>query len=281
MSEDAGSAIPSRTRLESVEDIRRAFAQERTPTVKENIAAAQGAADARTFRPFRRPPTAIVCILDDNGETGEMVRVRQEKVVVGRAEGGILIPHDDGMSGKHFELYRTLSQGRWRWYVRDLDSTNGTFARVATAELRHRQEVLLGSRRFCLLLGSGVTTSEAPAPDDGKKSTRPWQPATIDEVAQSEVCLAEVSPAGLGRKYTLGPGETWIGADAACAIAITDDPFLSPRHAKLFLGPQRHWCIQNNGSRNGTWLRIDKLAVDAGGLFQAGEQRFLIKTDEA
>lgn len=67
MIEDAGGAIHSKTRLESVEDIRRAFAQERTPTVKENIAAAQGPADARPFRPFRRPPMAIVCILDDNG----------------------------------------------------------------------------------------------------------------------------------------------------------------------------------------------------------------------
>lgn len=266
------------TRLESVEDIRRWISRERASTVKEEVRSQQPVSDTRNFRPIRRPSVAMLCIVDDNGETGEIVRVRQERLVVGRTEGDVVLPHDEGVSAKHFELYRTVDHGRWRWFIRDLKSTNGTFARVVSAELRHQQEILVGSHRFCLLIGSIDGTHEAEAAG----STRRWKPLTGGDVAQREVSLAEVTPNGLGDRYLLEYGETWIGSDPTkCGIAIDGDPFLSPQHAKLFCDGHRQWFIQNGpASANGTWLRIDKLPIEAGGVFQAGEQRFFIKIDE-
>ena len=37
---------------------------------------------------------ATLCILDDGRDDGEWVRIRGDKVVIGRNEGDICIPHD-------------------------------------------------------------------------------------------------------------------------------------------------------------------------------------------
>ena len=88
------------------------------------------------FRPKLRPPTAVLKILDDNQQTGELVRLRSDRTIIGRSEGEIRIPHDERISSSHAELVRTGDGKGWTWYLNDLESTNGTFVLVEKARLK-------------------------------------------------------------------------------------------------------------------------------------------------
>src|SRR5262249_62385494 len=88
--------------------------------------------DTQAYRPMRRPPMALLCILDDGKEDGEWLRLRADRIIIGRSEGDIIIPHDPMISGRHAELARRPDQGRYRWHLTDLQSTNGTYLRSGT-----------------------------------------------------------------------------------------------------------------------------------------------------
>lgn len=91
--------------------------------------------------------------------------------------------------------------------------------------------------------------------------------------------LTELTPGGEGKRTLLGPEENWLGRDPRqCRTALSDDPMLSPRHACLRKDDKGQWRIENAGSRNGVWIRIDKkIHLDGPGQFQLGEQRFVVR----
>src|SRR5688572_15447617 len=128
------------TRIESVEESREAARPARTPTLQEAVAAD----DTTPFRPTARPPMATLCIVDDGREDGDVLRLRGDRLVIGRSEGDLLIPHDTMMSARHAELARHFSKGRYRWYLIDLQSTNGTYVRAGSAPLDDGKEFLIG-----------------------------------------------------------------------------------------------------------------------------------------
>ena len=130
-----GSQRRQATVLESVEEIR---AQIRGMTAAEDpltalvqvtsVAGAPG--DATAYRPSLRPAMALLYVLDDGEDTGEIVRIRPSSFVIGRVDGNLTIPHDGGISGRHAEISRRLENGEHCWYLKDLQSTNGTFVRL-------------------------------------------------------------------------------------------------------------------------------------------------------
>jgi pSer/pThr/pTyr-binding forkhead associated (FHA) protein len=262
------------TRVESAEEIRQAILARRAATKKE----AGPTADTTPFRPSQRPPLALLCILDDGKEEGEWVRLRGDRYVIGRTEGDIVIPHDNMMSGRHAELARHLDQGHYRWHLTDLNSTNGTFVRVGTAALKNGQELLIGGccYRFDAAPQSAPTMVEAPmAAEEPPAKTLGWPSVLPAGVVPS---LLEVTAQGEGRRYLLSKPDNWLGRDAGtCAVVLAHDPLVSPRHARLYYDAKGRWYIENNSSLNGTWLRIDHMALDAGCQFQLGEQRFLLR----
>jgi pSer/pThr/pTyr-binding forkhead associated (FHA) protein len=264
------------TRLESVAEIRKALKARRTPTLKEITDD-----DTASYRPLRRPPMALLCVLDDGREEGEWIRLRGDCFIVGREEGDLRIPHDAMMSARHAELSRLVEAGRHRWYLTDLGSTNGTYVRIGAALLRHNQEILIGSRRYRF---DAAPQGGPPAPDDKTepeldetqpKGTRGW-----DSLSPADLipCLVELTAKGEGQRYRLEKAENWIGRNAGdCAIVPANDALVSPRHARVYRDGKGRWHVENNNSLNGTWLRIDQMALDAACQFQMGEQRFLLR----
>lgn len=257
------------TRLESVEEIRKAAKAERTPTVKEV------APDIGTFpyRPSSRPPMAMLCIVDDGSNEGEWIRIRKDRTTIGRVDADIVIAHDAMMSARHAEITRSFDKGRCRWRLNDLQSTNGTFVRVAESILKPGQELLVGSRRYRFDLAGGL--EQQGAREATPEATRDWQQLPTAAVHPS---LVEVTPQGDNRRYFLEKEENWIGRDARrCSVVIADDDFVSQRHLRVYRDAKGQWHIENAKALNGTWLRVNRIAIESTGHFQLGEQRFIVR----
>jgi pSer/pThr/pTyr-binding forkhead associated (FHA) protein len=253
----------------------------RTPAMKEKKPSAgttnKKADKAEPFRPKQRPPMALVCIVDDGRDTGEWVRMRASRLIIGRSEGDILIPHDEGISGRHIELSRTISGGQARWHLRDLKSTNGTFVRVKTAILNDNQQILVGSRRLRFNFADGPADA-TPAHAPTRNATQGWQVLTREKVEAGRATVVELTPNGEGVRTPLTASEYWIGSDPSrSGIVLADDPFVTAQHTRLHEDSQGRWHIEDGGSLNGTWLQLGELAIDTHAEFLAGEQRFLIR----
>lgn len=238
----------------------------------------KGKQDVRPFRPLYRPPMLLVCLLDDDGADGEWIRVRGDRFVIGRTEGDYQVSHEAGMSSAHLELMREFKDGEHFWHVRDLDTTNGTFALVDNARLRNHQQLLVGSRRYrfdAASQGSGSVSSQEPP--TGRGATQAWHVIASAASRPKLVHLTRESGED-GEEYPLDTDEQWIGTDGRlCQLAIQDDPFLDPRHAKIFQERRERWRIEDGGSTNGTWVSIRRLRIETSARLQVGEQRFELR----
>jgi pSer/pThr/pTyr-binding forkhead associated (FHA) protein len=271
------------TRLESDDEIRQALltrrAAARKPAAVKDVVplAAPVDADPDAFRPRQRPPMALLCILDDGKEDGEWVRLRHDRYVLGRTDGDIRIPHDVMMSGRHAEISRQQVQGVYRWFLSDHQSTNGTYVRVGSALLKHRQEILIGHGHYRFEAAQVVSEEEgsAPPPDAPPQTTVSWHEQSVRNLVPS---LVELARTGVGQRFPLPLAEYWIGRDPkSCAIVRADDPLVNARHARLYRDAKNQWHIENNKSRNGLWVRIEQMPLSAACQFQLGEQRFILR----
>ncbi|MGP0063275.1 MAG: FHA domain-containing protein [Isosphaeraceae bacterium] len=273
-----GPARRQMTVLESVEEIR---AQIRgAVTVKDAAKVNPGTAapieDTTPFRPTLRPSTGLLCVLDDGEDTGETLRIRASSFVIGRADGNLLIPHDTAISGRHAEINRRFENGEHRWYLRDMQSTNGTFVRASTIHLSHEQEFLIGGRRFRFEVP--VIPPEPASTGSQPNATRKWQAIPGAQTPSAwHAALVDISPGRSGPRFTLTEPESWIGRDPRLCTIVIDDPMVDRRHARLYRDEKNRWVLANARSRNGLWARIEEVSLGRGGYFQCGEQRFFFK----
>lgn len=192
---------------------------------------------------------AILCAYDDGSDTGETVRIRVPSFVIGRGDGDLLIPHDGGMSGRHAEIARQSVDGRHRWTLRDLGSSNGTFVRAARASIVDGQELLIGGLRYRFDFPGG-----SPAPR-----------------------IVEIGPRGDRAAFAIAEPETWIGRDPRLCAIVLDRPWIGARHAVIRPRRAGRWMIEKGDSGDGVWLRIEEVDLGRGCEFQCGEQRFLVR----
>jgi pSer/pThr/pTyr-binding forkhead associated (FHA) protein len=242
---------------------------------------------ALPFRPVNRPPTLILCALDDGArDDGEWFRVRKPEFRIGRTQGDpdhpndIIIANDNGVSSTHVEIKLRIEDGRYRYYLRDWPSRNGTFVRVSRAALRPDQELLLGARRYVFHAGATASNAQSASEQDfaANKATRGWEAVSSVNLSQMLPKLVEMTPRGNGHEFALSDGMNVLGTDGSqCTITISGDPFVSSTHARIVKDKKNRWVVENLNSLNGIWLRIDEMALDTGGEFQIGEQRFLVR----
>ncbi len=279
-----GQGAPRRqaTVLESVEEIR-ALIRGMPGFNDQTSSPAQAAApeqDTTSYRPSLRPSMALLHVLDDGDDSGEILRIRASSFVIGRVEGNLTIPHDGGISGRHAEISRRFENGEHCWYLKDLQSTNGTFVRASTVILNDEQEVLIGGGRFRFEVPA-APLAESGACDRFLRRT-PTRKMGIafgfnDGFGVAADTLVDISPGRPGRRFALRDAEYWVGRDPSQSSIVVDDPMVDRRHARVYRDEKNRWIIANAKSRNGLWARIQEVGLGRGGFFQCGEQRFFFK----
>jgi pSer/pThr/pTyr-binding forkhead associated (FHA) protein len=161
--------------------------------------------------------------------------------------------------------------------------------RIGKSLLKHNQELLIGSRRYRFdaaplaaeAAGRSANASHGTAQQAGEgavnqpKATSGWQGISPTDLLAS---LVEVTTAGDGKRLRLTGNDNRIGRSATdCSVVLTDDPLVSPQHARIYRDGKGRWMIENMKSLNGTWLRIDRIRIDNPCQFQLGEQRFFLR----
>lgn len=270
------------TVLETEEEISRALrllaqgqAAEPGPVV-QSPATARAApvvtSSARLYHPYLRPSVATLCVLDDGKPEGEIIRVRSDRFIIGRTEGDLLLPHDSLISSRHVEISRQRIGEQFRWVITDLQTTNGLFVRVSRTMLTDKCEFLVGSGRYRF---EAPKAAHLNAADHLKSNvqpgmTRPWG---MDVAPSLCPVLVDVTAGQDGERLTLNKPECWIGSDPSCSIRRAVDPFVEPRHARLYRDEKGNWQAHHNKTLNGLWLRVPQVTVQDSCRFQIGEQR--------
>jgi len=227
------------------------------------------------YRPPNRQPLALLTIFDDGLASGEVVRIRQECLVIGREEGDIRIPFDLAMSRQHAQLACHFNEGQCRWVFKDLHSTNGSFIRVYRARLSADMELAIGTRRYLFKL-----TPQAPASSPSSPmGTVGFGDSSGIQASADGACLVEIATNGTpSRTIAIERQRVKVGADPQrCEAAIDEDAFVNPVHAEIYHDGRGHWMIDDLKSRNGVWIRVKQLTLTQQAEFQLGQQRFLFQ----
>lgn len=198
------------------------------------------------FRPRLRSPMAVLFVHDDNQTSGEAIRIREPKCVIGRLEGDVVIPHELLMSQRHAEILVQREENGYAWYLHDLGSTHGTFVLVDAMRLKKGDELIVGSRRY-------QYTEDAAG-------------AALVEVVQGSV----------GGRIELQESDVLLGSDPSRSPAwLAHDPLLANEDARLTKDRQTgRWFIRRLDTVNGIWARIDKVRLSRRCWFLLGEQTF-------
>jgi hypothetical protein len=140
------------------------------------------------------------------------------------------------------------------------------------ALLEHGQEFIVGRTRLRFEKPAEVAHSKPVGRDE---ATREWHSPLAKNILPS---IVELTPKNSGVRTTLTTPETWLGKDTErCQHVLANDPFVSPRHARLYVDRDGRWVIENNKSINGVWLRIEQLVLKRSCGFMLGEQQFMLR----
>lgn len=90
----------------------------------------------RPSRPRRNEPSALVVI--QGSLKGTSVDLSAQPILIGRAPDSTLVITDDYASGRHARVY----SDNGRWFVEDLNSTNGTY--LGQQKLNRPQPITVG-----------------------------------------------------------------------------------------------------------------------------------------
>ena len=270
------------TVLESLESIMESLQASRGQTPKPVVRTAQEPTpppvsnkpgdDSAAFKPTVRPPTPRLTILND-GEAvvGQTIWLREPLTIIGRTAGHIQIPHDPLVSGTHAEIVREGTAAPYHWILRDLGSSNGTFARFAKGVMKPDIILILGSRRF-RFRGPAIAPPASAAQN----------PGTV--LADSREVLATLWPSLVEMIPTASPLEIplrgvnlSVGRPGFGNDIELDDPLIAKHHAQIVRQPSGEWRIDSKRSKNGVWIQTSAIKLSSLCRFQCGEQRFLFE----
>lgn len=221
-------------------------------------------------------------VLIEDGSEGKTYDLEQNQVDIGRTEGDIALFDDEYVSPRHARLLRVDG----RWYVRDLGSANGVYARTRGQHpLENGDLILLGLQVLQFHPVSEAERNQGAALRQGalQRGTRLFGSKPVRRLARLEQRTIEGVVADV---YNLFRDETVIGREVG-DIVFTSDPFLSRKHA-IIKRIDDAFSIEDLDSSNGTYVGIKRDTVlQDGDRIRVGQHLFRVdltrdgSTDEA
>jgi pSer/pThr/pTyr-binding forkhead associated (FHA) protein len=185
----------------------------------------------------------LVLVKADTGD-GLAYQLSGTEHVVGRTDGEIRFPDDPLLSPRHANfLYRD-----GRLYVRDEGSTNGVFIRI------HAPTRLDSGASF--LVGEQLLQVEALAPDFGPQPDAEGTYFYASPKRASKMRLIQRLRGGDIGLIVRARGDSVTLGREGNEVNFPDDPFISGRHAEVAISPDGAFTITDQGSKNGTFVRI-------------------------
>jgi hypothetical protein len=219
------------------------------------------------LHPQLRPPVPVLTAMDDGSYVkGEEFRVRDNRFVIGRTEGDLVIPNDKTISAKHAEIIRREHRGVSEWMLSDLDTANGTFVRVNSALLYDDIVIVLGRHRFRL---DSPTKHSIATGNDGTQ--------LVDKDATQRgiwPILVELGKPQDGLRFELRQPCVTIGRFGGKCDIMLDDPHLAGHHATIEIGAKGRLTMRAEKSINGVWANIRSVTLTNLCFFRCGEQVF-------
>jgi pSer/pThr/pTyr-binding forkhead associated (FHA) protein len=236
--------------------------------------------ETQLFGPRRRPIYPQLVIVDDYAkDDGEIIRLRRDTLTIGRSEGDLTFPAEAMMSGLHAKIsLQDTGANQWTWVLEDQRSRYGIFLRLQEFDLRPGIEFLIGGTKVTVhgdmqmpIKSSDATNSQLPYIADA---------SLIRNRNQIELSTYTVSQDT--REIPLSGKRLELGRLAEGAGKIVGDPFIEAAHASLRRSDTGLWRISDRNSKNGLWLRVQRVTISESANFMLGEQRFsfrLMDTD--
>lgn len=207
-------------------------------------------------------------VIAEDGTEGKVFPLEGSQVDVGRSEGDILLSEDYYVSPRHARL---LFQGD-KWFIRDLQSTNGVYRRLWEPHLLRDGDLLL--------LGLEVLQFETVS-DAERGLGHASQHGTLlfgspSPTRRARLCQRTVE--GIIRDvHHLFRDETVIGREVG-DIVFTADPFLSRRHAAIRRSTMAGtFTLTDLDSSNGTFVAIrGDVPLNNGDYLRVGQHLFRV-----
>jgi pSer/pThr/pTyr-binding forkhead associated (FHA) protein len=184
-----------------------------------------------------------VLVKADTGD-GLAYQLSGTEHVVGRTDGAILFPDDPLLSPRHANfVYRDGGL-----CVRDEGSTNGVFLRI------HQPVRLESGASF--LIGEQLLQIEALAPDFGPQPDAEGTYFYASPKRASKMRIIQRLRGGDIGLIVRARGDSVTMGREGNDVNFPDDPFISGRHAEVSITPDGAFVITDQGSKNGTFVRI-------------------------
>lgn len=212
------------------------------------------------FGPMQMPGKArLVLIRGDAGVDGLSYMLQGTEHVAGRSEGQILFPDDTWLSPKHANFVYEKD----RLIVRDEGSLNGVYLRVRGEVALAPGDRFLSGEQVFEIQGPGKDTAGAN-PDQTYFYSSPRKPSAFR--------LVQILKGGaLGLVHCARDKSVQIGRED-CDINFPLDVYMSGSHCTVSVSASGGFTLHDNGSRNGTYVRINAPAA-----LQNGDYLFLGK----
>ena len=210
--------------------------------------------------PLTRKGHARVTVLAGKAPAGLTFSLSGASHEIGRKAKDIALPEDPTVSEHH----ATLNYRGETLQVTDKKSLNGVYVKLrGPRELSNGDWFRVGGQVFKFEL---LNEKEVYESNDGTHYfTSPRQEASFRVQQILDGGKAGLSAIAIKDEVVIGgPGAT---------VVFTADPHLSNQHAKISRNSSGKYSIEDLGSTNGTYVRIDgKEALQHGDLFYVGEE---------
>jgi pSer/pThr/pTyr-binding forkhead associated (FHA) protein len=216
------------------------------------------------------PPQARLIVIAQDGTPGKQYPVVGGQLDIGRESGGIVLSDDPYVCPRHARI----SWKNGRFYISDLGSVNGVFARLTAAEsLTHGDLVLTGLQ---VLRFETVAPEEQAQAQAMERGTRLFGSPATPRYAR----LVQRTVEGIARDvFHIHKTQTTIGRETG-DLVFTDDPFMSRQHAVVNRLDNGHFTLDDLGSSNGTFIAIrNERRINDGDYVRIGQHLFQLRVD--